>query len=198
MARARPDRRAQLTQAALDVFTTRGYATSTVADIVAVAGMGHGSFYNYFSNKREILDAAMDLALETWIPYLSPTEELAENLDEFLDAMIAPWRTLHSVAVTDNSLVSLIVLEAGAVDERLTQRVIEIIETFAHSVQRHIDHGIEVGFLRPGLDTEVLSEVMVCAALVTQVPVQGGAPLPGGLDHVIAQVRELLRAGLGA
>lgn len=197
MARAQPDRRAQLTRAAFDVFTDRGYRNTSVADIAAAAGLGHGSFYNYFTNRREALDAAIDLGLQERAPGLTPPEELANSLDEFLDAVTAPLRGLHSLSVTENKLVSLVVFDAGAIDEQLTARVVEIFESFAGAMQRQIDHGIEVGYLRPGMDTGVLGEMLVCMSLVMLLPAQGGAPLPGGPDHVIAQVRELLRAGLG-
>jgi AcrR family transcriptional regulator len=194
---AQSDRRTQLTRAAFEVFADRGYRNSSVADIVAAAGLGHGSFYNYFANRREILDAVIDLRLQEQAPELSPPERLADNLDEFLDAMTAPWRALHSLPEAENKVVSLIVFDAGAIDERLTQRVIEIFESIARSVQRQIDHGIEVGYLRPSLDSKVLGEMLVCASVAMLLPGQGGSPLPGGIDHVIDQAKDLLRAGLG-
>lgn len=39
---------------------------------------------------------------------------------------------------------------------------------------------------------------MVAISMVVLLPAQGGPPLPGGLDHVVAQIREFLRAGLAA
>ncbi|OHU98578.1 TetR/AcrR family transcriptional regulator [Mycobacterium talmoniae] len=192
------DRRAQLAEAAFEVFTSRGYRNTAVADIVAAAGVSHGSFYNYFTNKREILDAAIDFGLESLGPQLTPPSEPATTLDEFLDAMTAPLRALHEFAVTNNRLVSLIVFDAAAIDDALTDRVIKIVEGVAQDWQHQIEHGVQAGFLRPGLDTQVLGEVMVAMSLVVLLPAQGGAPLPGGLDHVIAQIADFLRAGLGA
>lgn len=192
-----PDRRAQLTRAAFNVFADRGYRNTSVADIVAAAGLGHGSFYNYFANKREILDAAIDLGLQERAPELSAPERLADTMEEFLDAMTDPMRALHSLSVTDNKLVSLIVFDAGAVDEQLTRRLFDIYQSFAASVQRQIDHGVEAGYLRPGVDSQVLGELAVTMSLTLLLPAQGGPPLPGGPEYVITQIRELVRAGLG-
>lgn len=192
------DRRAQLAEAAFEVFTSRGYRNTAVADIVSAAGVSHGSFYNYFTNKREILDAAIDYGLESLGPQLTPPSEPAATLDEFLTAMTAPFRALHEFAMVNNRLVSLIVFDAAAIDDALTNRVIEIVESVARDWQHQIDHGVQAGFLRPGLDTEVLGEVMVAMSMVVLLPAQGGPPLPGGLDHVIAQIADLLRAGLAA
>lgn len=192
------DRRTQLAQAAFEVFTDRGYRNTSVADIVAAAGVSHGSFYNYFTNKREVLDAAIDFGLESLGPQLHPTAEPAVDLDGFLRALTAPLRAMHEFAATNDRLISLIVFDAAAIDEALTNRIVEIVDSFAQATRHQIDHGVAAGFLRPGLDTEVLSEMLVAMSLVVLLPAQGGATLPGGLDHVIAQVEAMLRAGLAA
>jgi AcrR family transcriptional regulator len=51
---------ARLRQAAREVFADRGYAAARVEDIVAVAGVSHGTFYTYFTNKAGALDALID------------------------------------------------------------------------------------------------------------------------------------------
>lgn len=48
-------RRKQILRAALSVFSTRGYGESTMADVAAAAGVGVGTLYNYYSNKRDLL-----------------------------------------------------------------------------------------------------------------------------------------------
>jgi AcrR family transcriptional regulator len=51
---------ARLRQAAREVFADRGYAAARVEDVVAVAGVSHGTFYTYFTNKAGALDALID------------------------------------------------------------------------------------------------------------------------------------------
>lgn len=197
MTRPRKDRRAQLTQAAFEVFTDRGYRNCSVADITTAAGLSHGSFYNYFTNKRDILDAAIDFGCEQFGPQLSPPTELADSLDEFLDGVTIALRELYSLSVTNSKLISLMVFDATAIDDAVTQRVVDTAESFARKAQRQLEHGVEIGYLRPDIDAQVLGEMLVAISLTVLLPAQGGAPLPGGLDHFIEQIADFLRAGLG-
>lgn len=48
--------RLDLMQAARVVLERDGYLNARVADIVAEAGVGHGTFYTYFGSKEEIFD----------------------------------------------------------------------------------------------------------------------------------------------
>jgi AcrR family transcriptional regulator len=50
-------RRAELVDAAAEVFMEKGYATTTVSDITSRAGSSHGTFYVYFDSKEDIFDA---------------------------------------------------------------------------------------------------------------------------------------------
>jgi AcrR family transcriptional regulator len=48
-------RRRQILRAALSVFSTKGYGESTMADVAQSAGVGVGTLYNYYKNKRDLL-----------------------------------------------------------------------------------------------------------------------------------------------
>jgi AcrR family transcriptional regulator len=50
-------RRAELVDAAAEVFMEKGYAEATVSDITSRAGSSHGTFYVYFDSKEDIFDA---------------------------------------------------------------------------------------------------------------------------------------------
>lgn len=56
----RQDTRRKLIEVASDLFLRRGYAATGVAEILARAGVGAGSFYYHFENKEELLLAVLD------------------------------------------------------------------------------------------------------------------------------------------
>ena len=54
--------RGRLLEAAREVMAARGFAAARIEDIVAAAGVSHGTFYTYFDNKAAILEALIDTA----------------------------------------------------------------------------------------------------------------------------------------
>ncbi|MFJ4655159.1 TetR/AcrR family transcriptional regulator [Nocardia sp. NPDC088792] len=57
MARWEPDTERRLQQAAMELFAERGYAAVTIAEIAERAGLTKRTFFNYFTDKREVLFA---------------------------------------------------------------------------------------------------------------------------------------------
>jgi AcrR family transcriptional regulator len=55
MGRWKPDARARLEEAALELFAERGFAQSTAAEIAARAGLTERTFFRHFADKREVL-----------------------------------------------------------------------------------------------------------------------------------------------
>jgi AcrR family transcriptional regulator len=47
--------RRAILDASLALFAKQGYHRTTVPDIVEAAGIGHGTFYEYFNNRRDVL-----------------------------------------------------------------------------------------------------------------------------------------------
>lgn len=51
--------RERIIESAKKVFTDKGYFATNVVDIIREAGCGHGTFYDYFSGKDEVLMAVL-------------------------------------------------------------------------------------------------------------------------------------------
>src|SRR5438105_2208741 len=66
-ARAVPDKREAILQAAVKVFARRGYFNAKVADIAREAGIADGTVYLYFKSKDEVLHSVFNRAMEEFI-----------------------------------------------------------------------------------------------------------------------------------
>jgi AcrR family transcriptional regulator len=57
MGRWEPDARGRLERAAMELYTERGFDSTTVAEIAERAGLTERTFFRYFADKREVLFA---------------------------------------------------------------------------------------------------------------------------------------------
>ncbi|PPJ30929.1 TetR family transcriptional regulator [Nocardia nova] len=61
MSRWEPNGRGRLAQAALELYSERGFDETTVAEIAERAGLTERTFFRHFSDKREVLFGGQDL-----------------------------------------------------------------------------------------------------------------------------------------
>jgi AcrR family transcriptional regulator len=69
----------KLISAAYEVMSRQGLEGSTIAEIIAVAGVGVGSFYNHFSSKEEVAEAVFAAATEEFGYSLEQTVRRVSN-----------------------------------------------------------------------------------------------------------------------
>ena len=70
-------RREQIIEAAFEVFSAKGFAGGTTAEIARTAGVAEGTIYNYFTSKRELFIAIIRHFIIT-----APLLELIDQLPE--------------------------------------------------------------------------------------------------------------------
>lgn len=77
--------RAELERRALELFAERGFATTTVDDIAAAAGIGRRTFFRYFASKNDAVWGEFDrslLALRDALATVDPEQSLHDALRE--------------------------------------------------------------------------------------------------------------------
>ena len=89
MSRWEPGARERLNGAALDLYATKGFEETTVAEIAQAVGLTERTFFRYFADKREVLfagsaslEAGMVSALESAPKDATPIEAVAAALDD--------------------------------------------------------------------------------------------------------------------
>ncbi|MDX6740226.1 helix-turn-helix domain-containing protein [Actinocorallia sp. A-T 12471] len=94
MPRWEPDARERLVAAALHLFTERGYDNTTVAQIVARAGLTKSTFFRHFPDKREVLAAGQETMARLLAEGVAaapddaaPLDAVAAGLQRVADAM---------------------------------------------------------------------------------------------------------------
>ena len=152
------DARERLIEAAGELWHTRSYADVGVSEICDHAHVQKGSFYHFFSSKRELALAVID---ERWqrhgvgemAPILTGPLPPLERLELFLERGLQEQLHLkESTGVTVGCSFGNMVVELGTVDEALRDRLSQLFDDWAALIQRTLDDAVAAGDL-PEIDT---------------------------------------------
>jgi AcrR family transcriptional regulator len=192
-------RRTEIIEAAFQVFSTRGYSAAGIADIAELLGMGHGTFYRYFKNKRDILDAVVDYGVERIVAEMElETETPASTLAEFADQLRHIGERLFRLLDAEPGLGQIVLLEATSIDEEMTARVLGLMDTFAALGASFLSVGVNAGFIRSDLDGANLGRAITGLVLPGLfMAVRGGAG-PEARSQYIETIVALICDGVRA
>ena len=124
------DRREQILSAARALFTVRGYAATSMADIIEASGLATGSFYRYFDSKEAVWTAVCYEALATGIqePAAEPGEDGPALVDRLLDAATDLAHSQLTTQIMGAAIASPTLQEMiAAGDEQLRRRLTHAI-----------------------------------------------------------------------
>ncbi len=190
-------RRREIIEAAYDVFCEKGYSAAGIADIAERLGMGHGTFYRYFKNKRDILEQVVEYGVEQIVEVLRREAATpATTLDQFREQLRHIGERLFSLLEADPGLGQVVLLEATSIDHELTQRVLGLLDTFGALAATFLEQGVRRGFLRADLDTERVGRAITALALPELFAALRGATGPEQRQRYVEAMVRLVFDGI--
>ncbi len=154
-------RREQILEAALDVFSEKGYHEAGIADIAGKLNIGHGTCYRYFKNKLDILHALVDRILIGLLEVVrKESPEKSNNLQEYRNQIGSIGLELFQLFSRDPRQAKIVFFEAMALDESIKRKVQLGIDKSARLTELYLKNGVKKGFLRKELDTRIASQAV--------------------------------------
>jgi AcrR family transcriptional regulator len=87
----RASQRGRLICAIADAVAAKGYAATSVADVIAVAGVSRKTFYEHFGDKEECFLAAYDHGAQATYEAMMRAAEGLTDWREILEAVLTTW-----------------------------------------------------------------------------------------------------------
>ncbi|MFI6871701.1 TetR/AcrR family transcriptional regulator [Nocardia sp. NPDC050406] len=190
-------RRAELVRAAYELVTTRGYRAIGVDDIVLRAGVSHGTFYNYFANKRDILDAVLDHCFDVIRERLIGEDAIPASLDEFRARFGRIVDRCYDLVAGEPGLVNFLLFEAASIDDQVIERVMHNAQIDGAAAAQEVGLGIEHGYLDPRLDTRIAGEVMLSVLMSALLAAVHSGSVGLTRERVRTQLTDFLARALG-
>ncbi|MEU1204482.1 TetR/AcrR family transcriptional regulator [Nocardia sp. NPDC005825] len=195
--RRKAELRREIIDTAFVCFAEKGYHATGIADIAAELGIGHGTFYRYFENKRDIIDHVIDDLAARIIEALGTDNapDAADSLEEYRAQVDRIGDALNRIFLEDRRVAQLLLFQATGIDSELTERLYGLLDTADALTAGYLEHGVEHGYLRADLDTVNTARAvtgMLLAAIVHGIR----TPDPQAVDDLSHAIRALLIDGV--
>lgn len=191
-----PQRDAETTKnrildAALDVFSTKGYHDTRVDEIVEQSETSKGSVYFHFPNKQRLflalVDKFADLMERRIIEAITAEDAGMLRVRAALQACLDTFGKYRRPA-------KLLLIQAVGLGSVFEEKRAEVQERFATLIQTYLDQAIAVGDIDP-IDTEIVAHAWMGAIYETVIRwVYTGSPTP---DRIMATLVPLLLRSVG-
>ncbi len=149
----RPEaRRAQILEAALRCFGERGYAATTMDDLVRASGLSKGSLYWHFESKLEVFLALIDAYALEMFQQMEATERAGGDA---LEVLRVECRRCLEVLCADRSLIGA--WSEFMVHAEARQRMNAIYDTIRRRLGESIEAARRAGEMAPGPDASLIA-----------------------------------------
>jgi AcrR family transcriptional regulator len=185
-------RRERILDAALRVFSRKGYHEAGVDEIATSSGTSKGGLYFHFPGKQQLFMALLDRSANR---LLEKVETAMARERDPIDRADAALITLLSTFARHRPLARLFMVEALGAGPEFHRRVLELHERFSGLIRQHLDEAIALGVIEP-VDTEVASRAWFGSLneVITAWVLSGRGR---GLEEAYAALRPLLMRSVG-
>jgi AcrR family transcriptional regulator len=155
------ERRAQILGHAARLFGDKGYHDTSIADIIAAAGVARGTFYLYFEGKRglfeellrglvaALLDTIRDVDTSPGAP--SARSQLLDNITRVLQLL-----------ADERHMLGILLNGAAGVDKEFDAMLRDFYAAVARAMESSITAGQAMGLVRP-CDTRIAAVIALGA-----------------------------------
>lgn len=142
--------RQALLVAAGTVFSRKGYHATLISDIVAEIGVGQGTFYRCFENKREAAELLFGQFVEAMLAEFAPMQShMPGNVTEYRQASIDAVLRVARVIQENRELAVMFLREGPAIDREFEELMDGVMDRFAQVAAGLLQLAIAGKFARP-------------------------------------------------
>ncbi len=183
--------RDRILDAALDIFSRKGYHSTRLDEIVEEAHVSKGSIYFHFPNKEKLFLALVDQfadLLERRVTEAIQNE--AQGMDRVRVALVTVLETFGRY----RRPAKILLVQAVGLGTAFEKKRLAVNERFAMLIKAYLDEAVAVGDIAPG-DTEVIAHAWMGAIYNIVIQwVYTGEPTP---DRILSTLLPLLLRSVG-
>lgn len=189
--------RERIAARAAELFNTRGYGGTAIADVMAAADLEKGGIYRHFASKDELALAAFDYAAGIVRGRVATAAASATSAAELLLAVVEVFRGYVSAPPLPGGCPILnTAVESDDSHPALRARAQAVLRELHGLLRTAAAEGIARGELRPELDPDRLATLIIVtmegAVMMSRV-MDDPSPLHWAADHLREHIDRQLR-----
>ncbi len=167
--KAKDRKRQEIANAAIRIFSEKGYQKVKIRDITASLGISTGTFYIYFKDKRALFVDVVDTMIRT---ILGDATEALKQAEDIMTRMIIRGRVFYDNYSKYNEILNQLRAEMAGEDQWPHEKIKKAYHALTQPVIRDIQKGIEAGIFRevdPDLTAYTLTGIIEIMCLRTMI-----------------------------
>jgi AcrR family transcriptional regulator len=157
-----------LIQAAVALFSERGFRSPSIQDICDKGGYSRGTFYTHFKDRDELIGAAIEDSCANLVRALG-TGDVASMIDNFVAAVRTEWFLSGAPEWRFHHTLS-----ACAESERVRAHWADVLDRMAKLVTEHVASGQRAGLVRDDISAQGIAGLLVALATGAAALVDSG------------------------
>ncbi|MEL6439583.1 MAG: TetR/AcrR family transcriptional regulator [Cyanobacteria bacterium J06621_8] len=154
--------KALIIQQAASVFNQKGYAGSSIADIMDATGLKKGGIYNHFKSKDELAIAAFDYGVSLITQRIWQAVKTEKHAIARLKAMVSSYLGyLEEPPLAGGCPILNTAVEADDGDSPLGDRALEAINNWRGLIVRIVEKGLKKGEIRASVDPDTVATIII-------------------------------------
>ena len=155
--------KARIIQRSAPIFNQKGYAASSMVDIMQATGLKKGGIYNHFASKDELALAAFDYAVSLLSQRIWSVVKTKRNAISRLDALVSAYLTyIDDPPIVGGCPILNTAIETDDTDSPLRDRALTAINSWRGLIVRIIEKGIKKGEIEPTVEADAIATIIIC------------------------------------
>jgi AcrR family transcriptional regulator len=159
----RRDKRADIINAGIKVFSRKGFNRCSVEDILQEAKVARATFYSYFDSKKDLFLELIDVILNSMFEIAAAElGDIPNNLDELQEKTRNTILRVYEYFSKNVDFAAIYMQEVMGKNPEIDFRILEWQQRVADLMKIILQRGIDKGMFRP-MDVDVVASLIAGA-----------------------------------
>ena len=153
--------KARIIHQAAELFNQKGYAGSSIADIMQATGLKKGGIYNHFKSKDELALEAFDYASNLLSQRIWSVVKTKRNAIERLEALVSSYLIyIDDPPIVGGCPILNTAIETDDTDSPLRDRALAAMNSSRSLIVRILQKGIKKGEVQSTIEPDTVATII--------------------------------------